>query len=82
MDSNISIKEKQEKISENVINSTCTSSTKEEEDFTHFSVLLVMDKYTLHASNILKLNFISSVPDYLVPRSTLEWFFLHLAPYE
>jgi hypothetical protein len=36
-----------------------------EEDF---RVLLVMDEYTLHALNFVKLNFISSVPDYLVPR--------------
>jgi hypothetical protein len=42
-----------------------TSSTKEKEDF---GLLLVIDEYTLHASNVLKLSFISSVLDYLVPR--------------
>jgi hypothetical protein len=36
-----------------------------EEDF---RVLLVMDDYTLHASNVLKFGFILSVPDYPVPR--------------
>jgi hypothetical protein len=36
-----------------------------EEDF---RVLLVIDEYTLHASNILKLSFISNFPDNPVPR--------------
>jgi hypothetical protein len=47
----ISIKEKQVKITENVIYSTSTSSTMKEEDF---RVLLVMDEYALHASSVLK----------------------------
>ena len=62
-----------------VIYSTSTSSTKEEEDF---RVLLVMDEYTLHASNVLKLGFISGVPNYPVPRGNLGCFSLHLAPYK
>ena len=75
----ISIMEKQVKITENVIYSTSTSSTKKEEDF---RVLLVMDEYTLHASNILKLSFISSVPYYPIPRVIWEASILHLAPHE
>ena len=67
-----SIKEKQVKITENVIYSTSTSSTKEEEDF---RVLLVMDEYTLHASNVLKLSFISSVPNYPVLRGNSGRFY-------
>jgi hypothetical protein len=55
----ISIKEKQVKITENFTYSAFTSSTKEEEDF---RVLLVMDEYTLLASNVLLLSFISKVP--------------------
>jgi hypothetical protein len=46
---NTSIKEKQVKITENVIYSTSTSFTKEEEVL---RVLLVKDEYTLHASNV------------------------------
>jgi hypothetical protein len=42
------MKKNQVKITENFIYSTFTSFTKEEEDF---KVLLVIDKYTLHASN-------------------------------
>ena len=57
----ISMKEKLVKVTENVIYSTSTSSTMKEEDF---RLLLVMDEYTLHASNVLKLTFIASVPDY------------------
>ena len=45
----ISTKEKQVPITENIVYSTSTSSTKEEEDF---GVLLIMDEYTLHASNV------------------------------
>jgi hypothetical protein len=44
----ISIKEKQVKISENVIYSTSTSSTMKED----FEVLLVIDEYTLQVSRI------------------------------
>ena len=47
----ISIKEKQVKITENVIYFTSTSLPKKEEDF---RVQLVMDEYTMHASNVLK----------------------------
>jgi hypothetical protein len=43
-----------------------------EEDF---RVLLVMDEHTLHASNILKSSFISSVPDYPVPRDNSGYFY-------
>ena len=68
----ISIKEKQVQITENVIYSTSTSSTKEEEDF---RVLLVMDEYTLHASNVSKLSFNSSAPNYPVPRGNLGHLF-------
>jgi hypothetical protein len=70
---NISIKEKLVKFTENVVYSTSTSSTKEEEDF---RVLLVMDEHTLHASNILKLSFISSVPYYPVTRVGSGGFYL------
>jgi hypothetical protein len=68
---NISMKKKQVKITENVIYFTSTS-TKEEEDF---RVLLVLDEYSLHASNILKFSFISSVPDYHILRSNLRRFY-------
>jgi hypothetical protein len=65
----ISIKDKQVKSPENVIYST--SSTRAED----FRVLLVMDEYTLHASNILKLSFISSVLVYLVSRGNSGQFY-------
>jgi hypothetical protein len=34
-----------------------------------------MDGYTLHASNVLKLSFISSVPDNPIPRAISRQFF-------
>jgi hypothetical protein len=60
----ISIEEKWVKITENVIYST-SASTKEEEDI---RVLLVRDEYTLHASNIVQLSFISSVQYFPISR--------------
>jgi hypothetical protein len=73
--------EKQVKNIENFIYSTPTSSTMKEEDF---RVLLVTDENTLHASNVLKLSFISSVLDYPVPRGRviLDAFILRLASYK
>jgi hypothetical protein len=65
------MKKNQVKITENIIYSTFTSSTKEEEDFR----VLLIDKYTLHASNILKLSFISSVSYYLIPRVSSGGFY-------
>jgi hypothetical protein len=67
------------KITENVIYSTFTSSTKEEEDY---RVLLVIDEYTLHDSNILKLSFMLSVPYYPVSRLIEEPFIMRVAPYK
>jgi RNA binding exosome subunit len=52
----ISIIDKQVKNKENVNYSTSEFSTKVEKD--NSRVMLVMDKYTLHASNSLKLSFI------------------------
>jgi hypothetical protein len=68
-----SIKDKQTNNTENVIYSTFTSCKMKEEDF---RVLLVMDEYTQHASNILKLSFISSVLDYPVSRGNSGRFYL------
>jgi hypothetical protein len=53
----ISIREKQLKITANIIYSTSTSTTKEKEDF---RLPLVIDEYSAHASNVLKLSFILS----------------------
>jgi hypothetical protein len=69
---NISIKNEQVKVAEFVIYSTSTSSTKREEDF---RVLLVMDEYTFHVSNVLKLGFISNVPYCPIPRGNLGGFY-------
>jgi ketopantoate hydroxymethyltransferase len=61
----ISVKERQVQITEFTIYYASISSTKEEEDL---RVLLVVDEYTQHASNILKLSFISHVLDNPISR--------------
>jgi hypothetical protein len=65
---NISIKEKQVKITENIIYST---STKKKD----FRVVLVIDEYTLHASNAIKFSFISSVTYCLFSRGKLGGYY-------
>jgi hypothetical protein len=55
----LSIKEKQVKFTENVIYSTSTSSTKEEEDF---KALLVMDEYTSACFKHFKIGFYFKYP--------------------
>jgi hypothetical protein len=49
-----------------------TSSSKDKEDF---GVMLIMDEFTLHASNVLVLGFISIDPNYLIPNGNLGGFY-------